>query len=156
MLAFMSIFVVVMTSCISQSIISSMPIIFKSQAESINGQVDAVVTPNNISDLFNFTRVREILPPGLESQAVLRTQTNSSLTSQTACQVIPQYKTLGEFTRESMDTVSDSLGKQECIQLQSVTIRVIDSLREKQIGLGEWQPDVKIPEGQCIISAAMA
>lgn len=57
MLAFTSIMIVVMTSCISQSVIASMPIIFQSQAESINGQVDAVVVPNNARDLFNFTKV---------------------------------------------------------------------------------------------------
>lgn len=55
LLAFLSIFLVVMTSCVSQSIITAMPIIFKSMAESAEGQIDALVLPAQNNDLFNFT-----------------------------------------------------------------------------------------------------
>jgi hypothetical protein len=85
---------VVMTSCISQSIIASMPIIFKSQAESINGQIDAYVTPTNTSSLFNFTKVYQVLDTNLKESVAVRIQTNGSLTSQSACNVIDTYTSI--------------------------------------------------------------
>ena len=55
-----------------------------------------------------------------------------------------------------MNKVSQSLGTDSCRQLQTMSVRVIQSLREKTIGLGEWTLDTEINKGECVISEQLA
>ncbi len=178
-LGFLAVFLVVFVAGAALSVSSRAPAIFLNQAEKESGQIDFIIQPqNNRFAYVNYTQAEAMGEkyPYLSQTASRYTQYSPSTMYHHDC--VKMVQELGFDTAydsldnswmylgdEKLSVICEETNYESCLsricssdplQIRAIFPTLIDSTKEKSIGIGrEWTVDT-IPPGHAVISAELA